>query len=78
MVRGTLTVRVLCPFKNTGRLPQAWSPLPFSCFCLVALHIGKIIKRDVLRRALGPDLASTSPIGRPWAQLVICLFERAG
>lgn len=28
MVRGTLTVRVVCPFNNTSRLPQTWLPLP--------------------------------------------------
>lgn len=79
MVRGTLTVRVVCPFNNTSRLPQTWLPSPFFfCFCLVALQIGKIIKRGVLCCALGPDLASTSLIGKQWSQLAICLFERAG
>lgn len=28
MVRGTLTVRVVCPFNNTIPLPQTWLPWP--------------------------------------------------
>lgn len=73
------SVRIVFPFDSTSCFLQTSAADTCFWFCPIATQIGKIIKRDVLYCVLGPDLASTSLIGKPRAQrLAVCLFERAG
>lgn len=79
VVRGRRSVQIVFHVSFGLRKVNFRRPDYGCCLRLypIAEQIGKTIKRSVLCCAFGPDLASTSRIRKPWAQLAGSLSEES-